>query len=116
MIVRIDPAGARYTAFSLVDWWYRSIDAETTLSSITGAAAHANAEGSFTLVVAARDPGLRNWVETGRSARGACHQPLARPTENASAQRSQRVGDTATAIQPPPQRPRIAAPGLAVRT
>jgi hypothetical protein len=65
MIVRIDPAGARYTAFSLVDWWYRSIDTETIFSSLTTAQAHLNQDGTFTVIVSAHDPGVQNWVETG---------------------------------------------------
>jgi hypothetical protein len=64
IIVRIDPAGAGYTAFSLVDWWYRSIDAETTFSSLTIAQGHVNQDGTFTVIVSAHDPGVQNWIET----------------------------------------------------
>jgi hypothetical protein len=65
MIVRVDPAGAAYCALSLVEWWYRSIDAETTISSLTNRQAALNPDGTITFVVSCRDPGARNWVETG---------------------------------------------------
>ena len=42
MIVRLDAAGAAYCALSLVEWWYRSIDAETTISSLTNRQAAAS--------------------------------------------------------------------------
>lgn len=65
MIVTLDPAGAAYCALSLVDWWYRSIDAGTTFSSLTNRQALANPDGSVTFVVSRHDPGAQNWVETG---------------------------------------------------
>ena len=65
MIVRIDPAGARYTNFVLQDWWFRTIDYDRFLSSITSEMARLDADGSYTLVVSSRDPGVHNWVETG---------------------------------------------------
>jgi hypothetical protein len=65
MAIRLKPAGASYCALSLVDWWYRSLDAERVVSSLTNRQAVLDADGTMTLVIAAEDPGVANWVDTG---------------------------------------------------
>ncbi len=64
-IVRFDPAGACYNSFQMAMWWYRSIDAHRIQSGLTGAQAEHDADGTISLVVSARDPGIANWVDTG---------------------------------------------------
>jgi hypothetical protein len=64
-IVRFDPAGACYNSFQIAMWWYRSIDAHRIQSGLTAAQAETNADGTVSLVVSARDPGIANWVNTG---------------------------------------------------
>lgn len=64
-IVRFDPAGACYNSFQMAMWWYRSIDAHRRQTGLTAAQAEPNADGTISLVVSARDPGIANWVDTG---------------------------------------------------
>ncbi|MFD2501526.1 hypothetical protein ACFSTI_25330 [Rhizorhabdus histidinilytica] len=64
-IVRFDPAGACYNSFQMAMWWYRSIDAHRIQSGLTAAQAEHDADGTISLVVSARDPGIANWVDTG---------------------------------------------------
>ncbi|ATE67168.1 hypothetical protein COO09_21510 [Rhizorhabdus dicambivorans] len=64
-IVRFDPAGACYNSFQMAMWWYRSIDPHRIQSGLTAAQAEPNADGTISVVVSARDPGIANWVDTG---------------------------------------------------
>jgi len=64
-VIQFDPAGAAYNSVQLVMWWYRSIDAHRLQSGLTAAQACMNRDGTITTVVAARDPGIVNWVQTG---------------------------------------------------
>lgn len=64
-IVRFDPAGACYSSFQMAMWWYRSIDAHRLQTGLSAAQAEPNADGTISLLVSARDPGVANWVDTG---------------------------------------------------
>ena len=64
-IIRFDPAGACYNSFQMATWWYRSIDAHRIPSGLTAAQAEPNADGTISLIVSARDPGVANWIDTG---------------------------------------------------
>lgn len=63
-VATYDPSGAAYSAVALHDWWFRSIDAHRTLSSTTTDMAVRNRDGTVTVVVAPRDPGVANWIDT----------------------------------------------------
>ncbi len=64
-LVRYQPAGAKYVATELADWWFRSIDAHRRQSSLTAAQSVADPDGWITVVVAREDPGVANWLDTG---------------------------------------------------
>jgi hypothetical protein len=57
--------GAAYLGFQLADPWGVSLDYVTSTSSMTQAQARPNADGTYTYVVAAEDPGVYNWIDTG---------------------------------------------------
>ena len=63
-VATYDPSGAEYSAVALHDWWFRSIDAHRILSSTTSDMAVRNEDGTVTVVVAPRDPGVANWIDT----------------------------------------------------
>lgn len=63
-LIRFGDAGAAYAAFQLADWWFRSIDAHLITSSLTTDQAVPKADGSYELVIARRDPGVANWLDT----------------------------------------------------
>jgi len=62
-IVRLDPAGAAYVDFVLHDNWFRTIDYWKVQSSLTNGQMKADPDGTYTIVVALRDPGVHNWVD-----------------------------------------------------
>jgi len=55
---------ARYWAFQLCDAWFRSFDYATRQTSLNGAQMHIDADGCFRCVIAQRDPGVPNWLDT----------------------------------------------------
>jgi hypothetical protein len=63
-LLRLHPAGARYVAVSLTDWWFRSLDAHEAQSSLTQHQMVPDADGWFSVVIARRDPGVANWLDT----------------------------------------------------
>jgi hypothetical protein len=65
MIVTSTAAGAAYRNFVLHDVWYRSIEYWNRQSSLNNAQMAPNEDGRYTLVVAHRDPGVANWLDTG---------------------------------------------------
>lgn len=59
-----DPAGAKLSGLSALDWWFQPIEAHRVQSSLNNFSAASNADGTITAVVAAQDPGIVNWIET----------------------------------------------------
>jgi hypothetical protein len=64
-IVNAKDPGASYRHFVVNDWWYRSIDPWHCQSSLNNEGMVADADGSYTYVVALQDPGVANWIDTG---------------------------------------------------
>ena len=68
LIVRIDDVEAGYCGFQLTNFWAASPDWPNRQSSLSwcndGSQAHQSADGSYTFVVAAKDPGVQNWIDT----------------------------------------------------
>jgi hypothetical protein len=61
---------ARYWAFQLVDACFRSLDWARHQTSLNHAQARVDADGRLHLVVAHRDPGVANWLDTTGLAAG----------------------------------------------
>jgi hypothetical protein len=64
LVVECDVPDARYWAFQLVDPCFRSLDWAHRQTSLNHAQARADADGRLRLVVAHRDPGVANWLDT----------------------------------------------------
>ena len=64
-ILEYDPAGASYAAVQLTEWLYRSRDYHRIQSSLTAAQSAVDSDGRIRLVIARRDPGVHNWLDTG---------------------------------------------------
>lgn len=64
-IVDYNPAGAGYVALQLTEWLYRSLDYHKIQSSLTAAQSVVDGDGRIRLVIAHRDPGVANWIDTG---------------------------------------------------
>jgi hypothetical protein len=64
LVITLDPINAKYLGFEVTDPWFRSADYQRRSTSLNNAQATPNADGNFTYVVAAEDPGVTNWVDT----------------------------------------------------
>ncbi len=64
LVVTTIDGGAAYTGFQISDPWTISPDPVLRLASLNRAQARASSDGSYTYVVAARDPGVHNWIDT----------------------------------------------------
>ena len=61
---------ARYWQFQLCDLWFRSRDWSEQSTSINHRQAHIDSDGCFRCVVAHRDPGVANWLDTSGEPEG----------------------------------------------
>lgn len=64
-IIEYDPAEAGYAAVDLTEWLYRSRDYQRIQSSLTAAQSVVDPDGLVRVVIARRDPGVYNWLDTG---------------------------------------------------
>ncbi|HKT72930.1 MAG TPA: hypothetical protein VJQ47_08585 [Steroidobacteraceae bacterium] len=71
LLVTVDPLEARYLGFCLTDLWLASLDHVDRQGSLNGQQAQPNADGTYTYVIAARDPGFDNWLDTGGLRQGS---------------------------------------------
>ncbi len=70
LVVTLDTLGAKYVGFQLTDPWAISTDYIEHQGSLNNHQAVPNADGTFTYVIAARDPGVANWLDTSGLADG----------------------------------------------
>lgn len=66
VVVHWDPADAAYSSIVVNDWWFRQIDAHRLQSILNSRSALQNPDGSITAVIAPKDPGVTNWLDTDR--------------------------------------------------
>ena len=64
LVVTTTDGGAAYTGFQISDPWTIAPDPIYRTSSLNKAQAKADAEGRYTYVLAVRDPGTANWIDT----------------------------------------------------
>jgi hypothetical protein len=64
LVVTLDPLAAKYVGFQLTDPWAISTDYIQHQGSLNNRQAVPNADGTFTYVIALRDPGVANWLDT----------------------------------------------------
>ncbi len=65
LLITLLPSGANYVGIQLTDPWARSVDYWNQTSSLSNRQTRANADGSITYVLSAKDPGVYNWLDTG---------------------------------------------------
>ena len=63
------PDGPHWS-FQLINAWWESPDNQNRQTSISNTQAFLDSDGRFRAVIAHRDPGVPNWLDTGESARG----------------------------------------------
>lgn len=65
LVIRCTPPRARYWSIQLYSpVWFESLDVANRTNSFTGHTAHVDDDGDVRFVVAARDPGVPNWLDT----------------------------------------------------
>jgi hypothetical protein len=65
MIITFRPPKAKYWAFQLCDLWFKTMDWANRKNSINHRQAHVDDDGLCRVVVAHKDPGVPNWLDTG---------------------------------------------------
>jgi hypothetical protein len=64
LLVTIDPGGAAYTGFQIIDPWMIAPNAKKHQVCLSSAQAVRNADGTLTYVISMSDPGVANWLDT----------------------------------------------------
>jgi hypothetical protein len=64
ILVTTNPQSAGYAGFQIVDPWMIASDAKRYQTSLNLSQAKPNADGTYTYIIAARDPGVANWLDT----------------------------------------------------
>lgn len=91
LIISTWQAEGNYQGIQLCDMWFSSLEYAGRQTSLTGEQAHLDSDGRYRFVIAARDPGVANWLDsTGRrrgvfllrydGTGGAAIDPEAHPT------------------------------------
>src|SRR5262245_4389887 len=70
LVVELEPPDARYWQIQLCDLWFRTMDYATRQTSLNHHQARLDADGHFRCVIAHRDPGVPNWLDTAGHAEG----------------------------------------------
>ena len=64
LIVDVPDSGARFWGLQACDFWWRTLDFANCLTTYNCAQAAADSDGHVRIVVAHRDPGVFNWLDT----------------------------------------------------
>ena len=88
LAIDLEPPKTRYWSATLESVWHECIEPRRRTSSITNAGVAARPDGKVRLVLAHRDPGVPNWLDTGGRRRGFVtlrwlDNPAAPPVETA---------------------------------
>jgi hypothetical protein len=65
IVIETDVPDARYWHYQLCNPWFVTMDYANRINSINGAQAQIDRDGRFRCVIAHRDPGCPNWLDTG---------------------------------------------------
>ncbi|MBW2424460.1 MAG: DUF1214 domain-containing protein [Deltaproteobacteria bacterium] len=65
MIVECEVPDARYWQIQLCDVWFRTMDWATRQTGLNHLQTRVDDDGRFRVVIAHRDPGIQNWLDTG---------------------------------------------------
>jgi hypothetical protein len=81
LLIEVTPPESLYWSVSLGTYWWETIDYANHQSSLNGHQAVVDDDGVFRAVVAARDPGIANWLDTAGNGAGAMIFRWVRATE-----------------------------------
>ncbi len=81
LVIELDPAGAGYWSLqNYVLHWMQPLDFVNRVTSLNAAQAHVDADGKVRVVLAHRDPGVQNWLDTSGLPEGLCSGRWIGPT------------------------------------
>jgi hypothetical protein len=63
LVVTLRTGGAGYFIVPITNWWGTTNDVDTRTGSLNKAQSIANADGTYSFVISAADPGVHNWVD-----------------------------------------------------
>jgi hypothetical protein len=64
LVVTLDPLNAKYVGFDLTNPWLVSLEHVRGTGSLNNTQAQTSRDGTITYVIAAKDPGVYNWLST----------------------------------------------------
>jgi hypothetical protein len=64
LVLTVDPMNSMYVSVQLANKWLGSIDSVHHTASRNMAQVDPNPDGTYTFVIAPRDPGVRNWIDS----------------------------------------------------
>lgn len=70
LIIEVQPSDAHYRGCQLGNPWWQSLDYENRQTSLNGHQAHLGSDGVYRFVVAHKDPGVPNWLDTAAHGTG----------------------------------------------
>ena len=70
MLLEFENPGGLFWSVSVGDTWFRTFDPSHHHMSLNGAQAKCDADGLYRVVIAHRDPGIANWLDTAGHRRG----------------------------------------------
>jgi hypothetical protein len=70
LVLDIEPPDTRYWSVTIENIWHECIEPRRRRSSLTNAGAVIGDDGQVRVVLSASDPGVPNWLDTGRRHRG----------------------------------------------
>ena len=70
LVIEFTPPETRFWSVTLESVWHECIEPRRRRSSITNGGAVVQSDGSVRLVIAGKDPGDANWLDTGGNPRG----------------------------------------------
>jgi hypothetical protein len=108
VIVEFRPPACRHWSVSLANFWWESLDFATRQTSLNGAQSRIDTDGLFRAVIAHKDPGAANWLDTAGHARGTVAARFLLADE-APVPSFRRVPLANLASELPPDTPRIDA-------
>ena len=65
MLIKTDIPSCDYWNFQLDNYWMESLDYRYLRIAINNHSANLNPDGTVTIAISAKNPGLANWIETG---------------------------------------------------
>jgi Protein of unknown function (DUF1214) len=70
LVLEFEPPTGLFWSVAVGDVWFRSIDPSHRQTSLNGHQARVDRDGRCRIVLAPRDPGIANWLDTGGHRRG----------------------------------------------